>query len=234
MIEKIITFEDIKKANESIITTDIKGKDYAEVNQRIKAFRQVYPTGTIKTDILSLENGVVTMRTEIYDGDKLLGTGLAQEKEGSTFINKTSYIENCETSSTGRALAMCGFGIDTSIASKEEVENAISNQKEKQTKSNPKTGELNSLESLIDYQDNNQDVEVQLVNLRKKFEVGKAMLKKMGFDIEDIQNVVHITQKANLHIISLKSTDVYSLSHDELKRLISTMSELYKKMKGEN
>ena len=46
------------------------------------------------------------------------------EKEGSSYINKTSHIENCETSAVGRALAMLGFEIKKSVASKEEVENA--------------------------------------------------------------------------------------------------------------
>lgn len=127
----MITFEQIKKANESIITTDIKGKDYAEVNQRIKAFRMCYPNGTITTDIISLENGVVTMKAIVSNEEGVvIGTGYAQEKENSTFINKTSYIENCETSAVGRALGMCGFGIDTSVASYEEVMNAMENQKE--------------------------------------------------------------------------------------------------------
>ena len=127
---KEIKFEDIQKANETIITTDIKGKNYAEVNQRIKAFRMVYPMGTIKTEMISNENGVCIFKTYIYDGENLLATGTAYEKEGSTFINKTSYIENCETSSLGRALGIAGFGIDTSIASAEEVQNAINNQEE--------------------------------------------------------------------------------------------------------
>ena len=132
-------FEDIKKVNASIVTTDVKGKQYAEVNQRIKAFRMLYPQGTIETQLLSLSDGVCVMRAVIKDGELLLGTGTAYEKENSTFINKTSYIENCETSAVGRALAMCGIGIDTSIASKEEVENAIEQQEEekaKQTKEN--------------------------------------------------------------------------------------------------
>ena len=55
---KEVSFEDIQKANETIVTTDIKGKDYAEVNQRIKAFRMVYPKGFIQTHLLSNENGV--------------------------------------------------------------------------------------------------------------------------------------------------------------------------------
>lgn len=134
----MITFEDIKKANDTIATTDIKGKDYAEVNQRIKAFRMVYPEGTINTEIISLENGVCTMKATAMNEGKILGTGFAQEKEGSTFINKTSYIENCETSAVGRALGMCGFGIDTSVCSAEELQNALNNQNKPETKNKPK------------------------------------------------------------------------------------------------
>lgn len=140
---------DLAVANETIKTTDIKGKDYAEVNQRIKAFRMVYPQGTIETEMLSNENGICIFRAKVYsepyktintttDGElrvdtlqkgQLLGTGTAYEKEDSSFINKTSYIENCETSAVGRALGMAGFGIDVSVASAEEVQNAIENQK---------------------------------------------------------------------------------------------------------
>lgn len=129
----MITYEDIRKANESIITTDIKGKQYAEVNQRIKAFRMAYPEGFIKTEMVSNENGICIFRAYVGYIDEhsvmfTLGSGTAYEKEGSTFINKTSYIENCETSAVGRALGMAGFGIDTSVASAEEVQNAIINQ----------------------------------------------------------------------------------------------------------
>lgn len=119
----------IAKANEGIRTTDIKGKSYAEVNQRIKAFRLVHPSGCITTEIVSMENEAVTMKASVFDEQNhLLGTGFAQEKENSTFINKTSYIENCETSAIGRALGMCGYGVDVSVASAEEVQNAIHNQ----------------------------------------------------------------------------------------------------------
>lgn len=129
----MITYEEIKMANNTIQTTDIKGKAYSEVPQRIKAFRMVYPTGFIISDMISNENGVCIFKTSVgyYAEDEsmiVLGTGMAYEKEGSTFINKTSYIENCETSSVGRALGMAGFGIDVSVASAEEVQNAIANQ----------------------------------------------------------------------------------------------------------
>ena len=128
----MITYADIKEANEQIVTTDIKGKEYAEVNQRIKAFRMVFPEGFIVTTMVSNENGVCIFEARVghmEEGETIvLGTGHAYEKEGSTFINKTSYIENCETSAVGRALGMAGFGIDTSVASYEEVENAIAQQ----------------------------------------------------------------------------------------------------------
>lgn len=124
-----MTFEELQKANKTIVTVDVKGKQYAEVNQRIKAFRQLYPCGSIETEILSCENGVVMMRSTVRDDTgKVLGTGTAYEKESSSYINKTSYVENCETSAVGRALGMCGIGIDTSVASAEEVANAIKNQ----------------------------------------------------------------------------------------------------------
>lgn len=132
-------FEDLKKVNEQLKGINVKGKNYVEVNQRIKAFRMLYPEGTIETEILQHERveclgeetNVVIMKATIKNGDLILGTGTAYEKENSSFINKTSYIENCETSAVGRALAMCGIGIDTSIASAEEVINAINNQNNK-------------------------------------------------------------------------------------------------------
>lgn len=128
-----VKYEDIKKANDAIKTTEIKGKDYAEVAQRIKAFRMIYPQGCITTHIHSIENGICVMYATCGYYDEtgrlvVLGTGTAYEKEGATMINKTSYIENCETSAVGRALGMAGFGIDVSVASYEEIKTAILNQ----------------------------------------------------------------------------------------------------------
>lgn len=123
------TWDQMTTANAGMKTTPIKGKPYIEVNERIKAFRSICPHGAIVTELLSNENGVCVFRATVYDEDKnIIGTGTAYEKESANYINQTSYIENCETSAVGRALGMCGFGIDTSIASAEEVTNAINNQ----------------------------------------------------------------------------------------------------------
>ena len=148
-MENKIKFTDIQKANDTIKTTDIKGKDYAEVNQRIKAYRMIFPTGTIKTEMINNENGICIFKAIVTDeANNILATGTAYEKENSSFINKTSYIENCETSAVGRALGMCGFGIDTSVASAEEVQNAMANQNTKNTKTVQKE---NYRQQLVDY-----------------------------------------------------------------------------------
>lgn len=124
-----MTYEQIKDVNSRLRKTDIKGKAYTDVSERIQAFRMLFPDGSIETELLSDEDGVCTFKAVVKGSDgKVLGSGHAQEKESSSFINKTSYIENCETSAVGRALGMLGIGSDTSIASAEEVQNAILNQ----------------------------------------------------------------------------------------------------------
>lgn len=126
------TWEAIENVNRVLNPVDVKGKGYIEVNQRVKAFRMIYPEGAIVTEIIDCANGVVTMKATAIDNEgKILATGFANEKESASFINKTSYIENCETSAVGRALGFCGFGIDTSICSADELNNALEQQKTK-------------------------------------------------------------------------------------------------------
>ena len=127
------TWEQIEKANEQTKPMTLKtkkgDKQYVEVNQRVKAFRMVYPSGTITTEIEKHEGGIVLMKaTAMDESGKVLGTGYAIENQKASQINSTSYIENCETSAVGRALGMCGFGIDSSLASAEEVQQAIAQQ----------------------------------------------------------------------------------------------------------
>lgn len=183
MEEKKITFEDIQKANKTIKLTDIKGKDYAEVNQRIKAFRMVYPQGTITTELMSCESGVCIFRAVVTnESGTVLSTGTAYEKENGSFINKTSYIENCETSAVGRALGMAGFGVDTSLASADEVLNAISNQeKGKKTSTTVKQASVNYRNKLIEY--------CKKVNLDMK-EVAKKYSLNGTSGNEDFKNVL--------------------------------------------
>lgn len=130
------TLKILKEKNKNLKTVDIKGKKYVEVNTRIQVFRELFPDGRQETEVLAhdLEKGIILMKVKVYadsTSDKPIAEGTALEKESSSFINKTSYVENCETSAFGRALGNLGIGIDTSVASYEEVANAIENQKDK-------------------------------------------------------------------------------------------------------
>ena len=110
-------------------TVNIKGKEYVEVNERVKYFREEYKGWAIETEMLSNDDGVCVFKAIIKDeAGAIKAVGHAYEKESSSFINKTSYIENCETSAVGRALGFLGIGIDASIASSDEVMNAMNNQ----------------------------------------------------------------------------------------------------------
>lgn len=128
------------EAAKDIKSIDVKGKQYVMVNERIKAFRAVYPEGVIKTTMLEDDGERCTFLAEVFsDKDTLLATAHAYELKSSSYINKTSYIENCETSAVGRALGFCGIGCDDSIASAEEVKNAIEAQEEMKAQKVEKT-----------------------------------------------------------------------------------------------
>lgn len=118
-----MTYEDIKKINALLTPMDIKGKKYIPVNERVKAFRMLVPEGTIETDLLRSDDYIIVKAKVFVNGD-LKATGYAEEKRGSSNINTTSPVENCESSAVGRALGFLGLGIDTSIATYEEVTNA--------------------------------------------------------------------------------------------------------------
>ena len=110
-------------------TIKIKGKDYVEVNERIKHFRKNYSGFSLSSRIIEIDADTCIIKAEIRNesGD-VVATGHAHEEKSASHINKTSYVENCETSAIGRALAMMGIGIDTSIASANEVVDAIAKQ----------------------------------------------------------------------------------------------------------
>ena len=107
---------------------DIRGKQYLTVARRINDFREQHPDYGIHTEILSIDETAVVCRAVITDKEgRQLSSGIAEEKRNSSNINKTSAVENCETSAVGRALAFFGMA-GTEIASADEVANAINQQ----------------------------------------------------------------------------------------------------------
>ena len=128
-------------SNYKFKTTNIKGKEYVEVNQRIKYFRSAeqYKGWSLNTDLVDFNSDSCIMKAEIRDDQWILrATGYAQEDKSSSYINKTSYVENCETSAWGRALANLGIGIDASIASSNEVSMAVAKQSSTTKATTPK------------------------------------------------------------------------------------------------
>lgn len=114
----------------------IHGKDYATVAHRLQCFRELHPEGHIITTLESDDGKTIVMKTEVYfsEYEKPAATGWAEEVRGSSNINKTSALENTETSSVGRALGFAGFGSAEYIASADEVAIAIERQKKEPAK----------------------------------------------------------------------------------------------------
>lgn len=167
-------YKKLDEINKTLKTTDVKGKDYVEVNERVTAFRKIYENGSIITHLISCDNGVCIFKAEIYENitdEKPISTGTAYEKEDSSFINKTSYIENCETSAVGRALGFLGIGIGTSIASAEEVKNAIENQKPKTDYEKPISSK--QAEALKEAIENNKLQDVFVLDILSQYNYSK-------------------------------------------------------------
>ena len=111
-------------------TVDIKGKSYTQVSTRINIFRKYFPTASIETLITYNDDVRVIIQTKISLNDKVIATGYAEEVRGDgNYINQTSAVENCETSSIGRALSNLGLG-GSEYASANELENALAQQEQ--------------------------------------------------------------------------------------------------------
>ena len=110
----------------------IHGREYKTVALRVSEFREACPATDgwcIVTSLLKHDNERVIIHAAIIKDGITVATGLAEETRGSSQINKTSALENCETSAIGRALAAFGLG-GSEYASANEVVNAIHQQKQ--------------------------------------------------------------------------------------------------------
>lgn len=111
---------------------NIKGKEYLTVARRVNDFRSdpKFEGWSLITQIINSDDKVVQMVCSILDpSGKRIATGHAEEVRASSQINRTSALENCETSAIGRALASLGLG-GTEFASANELENALHQQRQ--------------------------------------------------------------------------------------------------------
>ena len=115
-------------ADKSKGEVDIHGKVYLTVARRINDFREAHPNYGIKNEVLSIDAESVVVKSIITDETgRELSSGIAEEVRTASKINRTSAVENCETSAVGRALAFFGMA-GTEIASADEVAGAIAQQ----------------------------------------------------------------------------------------------------------
>ena len=101
---------------------DFKGKLYVLVSYRVLYFNETYPDGSITTELVSQPDAdLVIIKATVKPNEKQTFTGYSQATWGEGYINKTSALENAETSAVGRALAFMGIGVIESIASVDEI-----------------------------------------------------------------------------------------------------------------
>jgi hypothetical protein len=166
-------------------TTNIKGKEYVEVNERIKYFRTApeYSGFSLSSSLVHFDDNSCIVKATIKNPDGfVVAVGFAQEDRQSSYINKTSYIENCETSAWGRALANLGIGIDTSIASSNEVAMAIAKQDsapKQQKQAAPKTEAVKEVVASDLFQ-RAFDYLMGIENLEERNKMKAAIIKKNG------------------------------------------------------
>lgn len=173
-------------------TTNIKGKQYVEVNERIKYFRSHpdYTGWSMCSEIVAMDADSCVIRAEIRDNEWVLrATGFAQEDKSSSYINKTSYVENCETSAWGRALASLGIGIDTSIASSNEVSMAIAKQDGVQKKAGSSPAKKPSLLKLTD------DIKAKMIDAVKAGKSDKVATALDKYDLTASQKKAILTNE---------------------------------------
>ena len=128
--------------NERLKKVNIKGKLYVEVTQMVEGFLALFPNGRITTEFLVVDPEWAVCQATIWDGDVAIATGTAKEFRAASNINKSSFVENCETSAVGRALSFAGIGSIDGIASADEMAHAMAQQNSNQTKFAPKIVEV--------------------------------------------------------------------------------------------
>ena len=99
--------------------------DYETVEDRLRKFWEDHEDGRIESDLVAYSDTQFIVKASIFfdgDNDNPTATGLAEEIVGASPVNKTSALENAETSAIGRALANCGYATKGKRPSREEMQ----------------------------------------------------------------------------------------------------------------
>lgn len=217
MNEIKVSYEQIKKANEEIETIKLGNKGYAQVNERIKAFRKVYPSGSIQTCIDEIRDDYIRFKAVVYSENRdTIATGYASEKitgdNKKDYINSASMVENCETSAVGRALGFAGFGVDTAIASAEDIEKSSQRSK----------GFEIYKDMFIRDEDAKRVIKVVVGDLMRKMGVVKASLsdvveKELWTSLEEMTTHQLLKLEYQLKTLNMESNSWHHLYNENLK-----------------
>tara|TARA_Y100000593_G_scaffold32321_1_gene63682 strand:+ start:4152 stop:4997 length:846 start_codon:yes stop_codon:yes gene_type:complete len=201
-----------------IKTTKIGKKEYVEVDERIRLFWELHPNWTILTEMVynCEENLVCIFKCKIIDeNDVIKATGHAREFQADkkSMVNKTSHVENCETSAIGRALGIKGIITEYGIASADEVRNAIQTEKEMDSS-------LNKIVADKEAREAEQDKVIKIVTDAAKKKVED---EKSGVDIASDYASTTLTKNAtDEQLASITGKKVKQTEIDELEEELST------------
>ena len=171
---------------------NIKGSIYKTVVERLNEMNaDTDGKYTLTTKVLEDVNGTVLMKATLTLPERGIFTGHAFERENAGYINKTSHVENCETSAIGRALASAGYA-GSEFASAEEVANAMKQQNTKKTETPLTKEQITNLEkaaaevgmsevikdSIKSYKITTSNYNASLAKLTRLFEIGDGTTRK--------------------------------------------------------
>ena len=124
-ITGVISYDAIEKVNSEIKTLPLGKKEYAEVAERVKAFRKLWPNGCLECELVKDDGTEIIVKAIAKDNNgNVLASDYAMEVRGSSNINRYNALENACTSAKGRALGSIALLGGSSIASYEEAANA--------------------------------------------------------------------------------------------------------------
>lgn len=173
----------------------IKGKSYVLVSDRVIAFNETYPNGSIVVELISQpQDDMVVMKATVTpdtNHPERKFVDYSQARWGDGYINKTSAMENCSTSAVGRALGMMGIGVIESIASADEINKA---QTYPQKKNTPYKDEFyddsnkvsKSVKSIVDVEQNEDKIALSPMQKRvSEIDDKREMFNKIKDYIEN-------------------------------------------------
>ena len=152
-----------------IPTVRFKGKRYSIVAERFKHLKEYFPESKIDEQLLFHDDKRVIIKTTLYIGDQPYAVGHAEEHRGSSFINETSALENCSSSSLGRCLAAFGLA-GSEYSSADELTTALKNQEINKNKNNNTVS--------IKYKINQQTTQTKLNKLYSDWKTENDKLEK--------------------------------------------------------